>query len=129
MTESPSALLERAAARLEELAAAVEVGPWCQHDFAGEPILLSKPNATDKTTWRTVIGDGVAPAVIAWIEAMQPETVKPLAAWMRNTARYIHFERGAVSSPENGRDFFEGKYGGALEFAHRILGEHTEEPS
>lgn len=127
MAESPSVLLERAAARLEDLASAVEGGPWQRHDFAGETILLSKPSATDKTTWRTVIGDGVKPAVLAWVEALQPDVVLPLATWMRNTARYMHYERGAVSSPENGRDFFEGKYGGALEFARRVLGEHTEE--
>ena len=122
MTESPSALLERAAARLEELASAVEGGPWCQHEFAGEPILLSKPSADDKTTWRTVIGEGVHPAVIAWVEAVQPSVAAPLVELLRDAARRI--EKHAPLSP-NGSTFQRC----ALDMARAILGEHTEEPS
>ncbi len=115
-SESPSALLERAAARLGELAAAAEAGPWRQHDFAGEPILLSKPSADDKTTWRTVIGDGVKPAVIAWVEGMQPAVAAPLVKWLRDTAEDLRVGPVQTSSEDY-----------ALEFARRILGEHTEE--
>jgi hypothetical protein len=120
VAESPSALLERAAARLEELAAAVEGGPWCQHDFAGEPILLSKPSATDKTTWRTVIGEGVHPAVIAWVEAMQPDAAALLAAMLRSDAKRISWAKTCAEVDKG----YKG-----LELARRVLGEHTEETS
>lgn len=124
MTEPPSALLERAAARLEELADAAPQGPWKVahdgdvHGYGPVPIIYSGYGDVEVQH---------APGVQDWLRVMNPIVAAPLVAWMRNTARYVHFERGAVSSPENGRDFFEGKYGGALEFARRILGEHTEE--
>ncbi|MFJ5984364.1 hypothetical protein [Lentzea sp. NPDC092896] len=124
MPESPSALLERAAARLDELANAAPQGPWKVahdgdvHGYGPVPIIYSEHGDVEVQH---------APGVHDWLRVMNPVIAEPLAKWLRNSARYLHFERGAVSSPENGRAFFEGKYGGALEFARRILGEHIEE--
>lgn len=122
MAESPAELLERAAARLEALAAAVESGPWRQHDFAGGPILLSKPSATDRTTWRTVIGDGVKPAVIEWVETMQPSVAAPLVELLRDAAKRV---RSNPHLSPDGSTFQRC----ALDVARAVLGEHTGEVS
>ena len=130
MGESPSALLERAAARLEELARAVEDGPWRQRDFAGEPILLSKPSGTDKTTWRTVIRDGVKPAVIEWVETMQPSVAAPLVELLRDVARSMRTHRR--TGPDGATYWLETdpvspNQRSAVALARAVLGEHTED--
>lgn len=130
MAESSAELLEKAAARLEELAASVEGGPWRQHDFAGEPILLSKPSATDKTTWRTVIGDGVKPAVIEWVETMQPSVAAPLVELLRDVAGSMRKHRrpgpdGTTYWLETGPTSAYQRT--ALTIARAILGEPAEE--
>lgn len=120
MTESPSVLLERAAAHLEKLAEHFE---GYERAAQEEPHRIGSP----VTWWAYDTRDRNAPqAAQRWLETMSPAVAGPLVAWMRSTARYLHFERGAVSSPENGRDFSEGKYGGALEFARLILGEEVD---
>lgn len=123
MTDSPSVLLERAAARLDELADAAPQGPWKVahdgdvHGYGPVPIIYSEYGDVEVQH---------APGVQDWLRVMNPVIAEPLAKWLRDTARYLHFERGAVSGPKNGRDFFEGKYGGALEFARRVLGEEAD---
>lgn len=111
---------------LESMAEVADGGPWRVDMLAASCAIKTGEGAPYPGDHLANVGNRFT---AAWIATMSPAVAAPLVAWMRNTARYLHFERGAVSSPENGREFFEGKYGGALEFARRVLGEHTEEPS
>jgi hypothetical protein len=115
--ESPSSLLERAAQRLERLAehfGGYQQAATEEPDRVGSPVTWWAYDNVDRNALR---------AGKLWIETMSPAVARPLAQWLRSSARYIHFERGAVSSEESGRDFFEGKYGGAFELSRLILGE------
>jgi hypothetical protein len=111
--EPPSSLLERAAQRVEEFARSTSPAPWGLNLFADQVRDYHQEPIAYDTGERNA----------AWMALMSPAVAAPLAKWLRNTARYVHFERGAVSSEENGREFFEGKYGGAFELARLILRE------
>lgn len=117
MAESPSLLLQRAADKLAEMALHFKAYEKAQEDEEN-PF----KSATEHWSRLNVFATAHAPAR-EWMEALSPAIAAPLVAWLRATARYMHYERGAVSSPENGRDFFAGKYEGAMEFARLILGE------
>lgn len=112
--ESPASLLERAAQRLEDLESRAVVGPWST--------CAAKVTAGGDEQW--LVADAHTSTTALWIATMSPVIAAPLAKWLRSSARYVHYERGAVSSEENGREFFEGKYGGAFELARLILGEN-----
>lgn len=115
-SDSPSALLERAAELIEQRAGEVHAPPWRIHDFAGEPIVLSKPSETDKKTWRNVVPDGAGSFDVAWIAMLGPQVAQPLVEWLRDAARRMALHPHL--SPEGST-----MQRTALAFARQILGE------
>lgn len=134
MSESPAALLERAAARVEALAAKATPGPWRRHDtwldhgghtatvladaqpksplVAWLPTWEAEPWGQERRVWQNS----------AWMASMSPVVAAPLVELLRDAARRI--ENNPQLDP-SGSTFQRC----ALNMARAILGEHTEEDS
>lgn len=110
MTESPSALLERAAARLEALAehfAGYDQAAQEEPTRVGSPVQWWVYDATDRHAPRTAK---------LWIEALNPSVASPLVEWLRDAARRM--ESHPHLSPEGST-----MQRAALAFARIVLGE------
>lgn len=111
MTESPSSLLERAAAALERLAEDAPQAPWRMAgdgDLLGygpTPIVYSEYGDVE-VQW--------APGTFKWICCMSPSVASPLVEWLRDTAESLRMENEQVM--DSGTD-------SALKFARIVLGE------
>jgi len=130
VAESPSALLERAAAKIEDLAHNAPTWPWRMGgdgDLLGDgptPIVYSEYGDVE-VQW--------ADGVFEWVCPMSPAIAAPLVEWLRDAAssmrkhrrfspdgsRTYHLETGPISPSQRS----------ALAFARVVLGEHTEEAS
>jgi hypothetical protein len=118
--ESPSALLERAATTLERLAEDAPQAPWRQ---AGDGDLLGYGPVPIVYTEYGDVDVQWAPGMVPWVRTMSPSVASPLVEWLRTTARFMHFESGAVSSMDKLPHFLAKKYAGAIGFAKAVLGE------
>lgn len=110
MGESPSALLERAAAHLEKLAEHFE---GYERAAREEPQRVGSP----VTWWAYDTRDrNATQAAQRWLEAMNPSVAAPLVNWLRDTAEDLKLGPAQTSQEDY-----------ALEFARLVLGE-TETP-
>jgi hypothetical protein len=129
--ESPSALLERAAALIEQRAAVATAGVW----EADRNIVLArvadvpKPPPHPGIRQRPARPDDFVPVVTngyeeggcerpedaAWIATMQPSAASPLVEWLRAESEYIRGIRSWKHLPDNTRH--------AVAFARIVLGE------
>lgn len=83
--ETSSALLRRAADRLDELAAAAPAGPW--RDVQNGWCIRSEPTA-ERSTWATVT-DAPYPGASPWITTLSPLVAPHLSSWLRAEATLL----------------------------------------
>lgn len=119
--ESPSALLERAAAALEQCAAKTTPGPWVAasaFDIHRVRSLTPAEGSDD------VAYDITNPVDADWIQALGPSVAPPLVEWLRKTAQHfagmdeVHPLDPAVLAQRPGQYGYE-----AVSFARAVLGE------
>ena len=108
---SPSALLERAAERLAELAEKATPGPWSLYGIGDYGWSVTGPDGSPETADTE---QGRADA--EWIAAMSPAVAQPLVEWLRDAARRMEFHPHL--SPEGST-----MQRTALAFARQVLGE------
>jgi hypothetical protein len=123
VTESPSALLERAAAALECLAADATVGPWQARELPDEPgyanVLVDSAQAfggfsslfSSSCCGGHCFGHVERGGDANWIAALSPAVASPLVEWLRESARMWNYQ------DQPGPDV------NALAFACVVLGE------
>lgn len=133
MTESPSALLERAAIHLAALSNDATPGPWrynpSKHHRQPGTVCFSEavfagPAGTQAicvaTTGET--DDVPSQSDAAWIATVNPAVARPLFTWLKNEAMML--ARYAVTGePE---DRLPEHTRAALEFARQVLGEEVD---
>lgn len=100
--ESPSSLLERAAAKLEDDAAHTIAGPWWN---AYHRVLAGRDGEDD-------VAHGATARTAGWIATMSPSVASPLVEWLRTVASYVG----------NGQRLNDADRA-ALRFARLVLGE------
>lgn len=116
MTDSPSALLERAAERLAELANKASPGPWDASQ--GSEIYAADGFCVVSTHWD---GAGFERADDQdWCATMSPAVAQPLVEWLRDESEYIRGIRSWKFLPPNTRR--------AVAFARVVLGEPENTP-
>lgn len=81
--DSPSALLRRAATRVEELAAAATPGPWVSVESYFEEWLVDSPSSNIAN--ESSCG-GIEKGDAEWMALAGPQVAAPLAAWLRAEA-------------------------------------------
>lgn len=109
--ESPSALLERAAAALEQRAAAATSTPWVVEGLDdGESAI------------RAVDLFGIGQSDTEWIATLSPAAAPPLVEWLRETVVQYRDEhaRRNITSDVLDRLWMEHP---AVRFSRQILGE------
>lgn len=140
--ESPSALLERAAALIEQRAADATEGPWEVHGGGGtvwarieeEPKPPPHPGIRQRpfryADFKPVATSGYDEGGFArdedalWVVLMQPSVAPPLVEWLRKTAQHfagmdeVHPLDPAVLAQRPGQYGYE-----AVRFARAVLGE------
>lgn len=110
MAESPSALLERAAALIEHIADEAPPPPWREHGLDGA-IHAKDPS----TGGHEVVASRTRWGASRWIETMSPAVAAPLVNWLRDTADDLRVGPAQTSSEDY-----------ALKFAQLILGEAVD---
>lgn len=124
VTESPSALLERAAAALESCAAKATPGPWVAasaFDIHRVRSLTPAEGSDD------VAYDITNPADADWIQALGPSVASPLVEWLRHSATSVReHDEDAVANGEPG--CYCPNEEQALTFARLVLGEAEKTP-
>lgn len=118
MTESPSLLLQRAAERLEELAAKATPGPWRDEAMGSDGSVVLAGGYTISTARRPARCGEFADAT--WIATMNPLAAAPLVALLRDAARRME---GSPHLSPSGSTYQRS----ALELAKAVLGIAVEE--
>lgn len=122
MTESPSALLERAAAHLEEASA----------HFAGYLEVRERIGSPQQWWAYDTLDRNASATAKRWVEMMSPPVAAPLVELLRDVARSMRTHRR--STPDDTTYCLEtgptSTYQhSALAIARAVLGEPSEEPS
>jgi hypothetical protein len=112
VTEPPSALLERAAALIQQRAEAIRSPEYWDREVRGAD--MSEAGAA----WAKLTSPSVAPPLVEWLRRSAGDIEVHVAAW-RSTNGY-HPPR----SEEAVARLVEHHFGPALAFARTILGEH-----
>lgn len=124
MTDSPSALLERAAATLERLAVSTTAGIWQARDLPDEPgyanVLVESAQSfggysslfTSSCCGGQCFGHVEQRADAEWIATMSPAVAQPLVEWLRAVASYVG-DGNRLNDADRA----------ALSFARQVLGE------
>lgn len=118
MTESPSALLERAAATLELRAAKATEGPWTASippDTSNRPAAV-RGRIPGMTHTKRAVAETARDEDALWIATAHPGWASPLVEWLRDAARRM--ESHPHLSPEGST-----MQRAALAFARIVLGE------
>jgi hypothetical protein len=84
--ESPSALLRRAADRLDELAGAATKGPWADEASIPYGHRVGSADETDRVAWTGEHGESGSEADARYIAAMHPPAGAAFAAMLRAAA-------------------------------------------
>lgn len=115
--ESPRSLLDRAAARLEELATAATQPTWRAVDLAdaGHPgVWWVQAETADSFSCVAELETVNPRADAEWIAALSPAVAAPLAAMLRWDARRLSWAKTCADVDKSYQGF---------EFARRVLGE------
>jgi hypothetical protein len=120
--ESPSALLERAAKRVEELACAATAGPWEARDRWVEPNVAALTGAS--MAYGEVEYEFLTPGNAAWIATLNPSVATPLVAWLRDSAASCQEHDEDIVANGRPGDYCPNE-NQALDFARIILGESS----
>jgi hypothetical protein len=114
VTESPSALLERAAALIEQRAADATPGPWVRQS---PDHTVTNIDSSDRQSVAFERDEGACDQEDAlWITMLSPVVAPPLVEWLRDAARRM--ELHPHLSPEGST-----MQRTALKFARIVLGE------
>lgn len=128
-TESPSALLRRAADRLEGLASAVPEGPWALGGIGdyGWTVHMGDPASRTFESIDTRMDSEEGRALAAYIATMGPLTALPFAAILRAAAddADVCDRQNSYRPDDYGRTrvMYHPMVVAAIEAARRILGE------
>jgi hypothetical protein len=106
--EPPSALLERAAERLAELAA-----HYADYVDAQVPGISRWDSPAESWSYDAVDRNATSTSR-AWIETMNPSVAQPLVEWLRDTAASLRAENEQV---------MDSSTDSAIAFARVVLGE------
>lgn len=121
VTESPSALLERAAATLAERAERATPGPWRSDAHEQCPEGANVLTSDGRSLFGSACCGGHCYGYVntaedaAWIATLAPPAAQPLVEWLRAEAEYIKGIRSWKYLPGNTRR--------AVDFARVVLGE------
>lgn len=123
MTDSPSAILSRAADLIRDTAAAADDGPWIVYRDGW--CILSQPDRDDRATWRTVCSEGFTPENGRWIALLSPAVAPAMADLLQQmTGMWRLYEDRPLPRRE-----IEQRVGSAavaaLALAERITGERA----
>ena len=122
MSDSPSAILSRAADLIRDTAAAATPGQWEAEEQGGERVelVLRSPSADVVVVHRfSPHPDSLNRADARWIALMSPAVAPMIEKWLRDTAAYFdEFADYWITIPEQARD--------ALALARAVLGEKEE---
>ena len=123
MTESPSALLERAAALIEQRASLAAPGPWDASE--GSEIYAADGFCVVSTHWD---GAGFERSDDQdWCAMLSPAVAPPLVEWLRETVEQYRTEHSRRTVPSVALD--EAWTGHpAVRFARLVLGEPENMP-
>ena len=100
MSESPAAVLRKAAARVRETGAACESSvislrgvPWHTEKYAVDlsprAVAQSAPSSDERARVGRYIAEAESPKLAAWIALMHPGLAEPLAAWLSDSAEFL----------------------------------------